>query len=323
MGCRERDRCPGCGPAAELHHDENGHPIAMLEINRDITARKIAEAAAKDYSTRLERTNQELRDFASIASHDLQEPLRKVSTFGSILEAKFADALGKEGQAYLAKMLDATARMQALIQSLLIYSRVATRSEPFVSVDLGKLVKEVLLDLEIPLQETGAEVGTDDLPRIEADPGQIRQLFQNLIGNALKFHGDNPRIKIYAEACWEGTCKIYIEDNGIGFDELYLDRIFQPFQRLHGKSSPYKGSGIGLAICRKIVDRHNGTITARSVQGKEQKMSLNKGLRSGLLNSWPQTRGSRESIGIFRNFYSSPLTIFRSRSERSKSLTIE
>ena len=251
-----------------LQRDENGHPIAMLEINRDITARKIAEAAAKDYSTRLERSNQELRNFASIASHDLQEPLRKVSTFGSILEARFADALGKEGQGYLSKMLDATARMQALIESLLIYSRVTTRSEPFVSVDLSKLVKEVLLDLEIPIQETRAEVGTGDLPRIEADPGQIRQLFQNLIGNALKFHADNPRIKIYSEACWEGTCKIYIEDNGIGFDELYLDRIFQPFQRLHGKSSRYKGSGIGLAICRKIVDRHNGTITATSVPGK-------------------------------------------------------
>ena len=126
----------------------------------------------------------------------------------------------------------------------------------------------MILDLEIPIQETGAEVGADDLPEIEADPGQIRQLFQNLIGNALKFHSENPRIKIYAEACWEGTCKIYIEDNGIGFDESYLDRIFQPFQRLHGKSSPYKGSGIGLAICRKIVDRHNGTITAMSEPGK-------------------------------------------------------
>jgi PAS domain S-box-containing protein len=251
-----------------LQRDEKGHPAAMLEINRDITARKIAEAAAKDYSTRLERSNQELRDFASIASHDLQEPLRKVSTYGSILEDRFADALGKEGLAYLTKMLGATARMQALIQSLLIYSRVTTRSEPFVSIDLGKLVKEVLLDLEIPIQETGAEVGTDELPRIEADPGQIRQLFQNLIGNALKFHSENPRIKIYAEACWEGTCKISIEDNGIGFDEEYLERIFQPFQRLHGKSSPYKGSGIGLAICRKIVDRHNGTITARSEPGK-------------------------------------------------------
>ncbi len=251
-----------------LQRDENGHPVAMLEINRDITARKIAEAAAKDYSTRLERSNQELRDFASIASHDLQEPLRKVSTFGSILETRFAGALGKEGQTYLNKMLDATARMQALIESLLIYSRVTTRSEPFVSVGLGKLVKEVILDLEIPIQETGAEVGADDLPEIEADPGQIRQLFQNLIGNALKFHSENPRIKIYAEACWEGTCKIYIEDNGIGFDESHLDRIFQPFQRLHGKSSPYKGSGIGLAICRKIVDRHNGTITAMSEPGK-------------------------------------------------------
>ncbi|MFZ0928959.1 MAG: ATP-binding protein [Syntrophobacteraceae bacterium] len=251
-----------------LQRDENEDPVAMLETNRDITARKIAESAAKDYSSKLEKSNQELRDFASIASHDLQEPLRKLSIFGGILKTEFADALGKQGQAYLGKMLDATARMQKLIESLLMYSRIATRSEPFISVDLGELVEEVLLDLEIPIQETGAKVETGALPRIQADPGQIRQLFQNLIGNALKFNGDNPHIKVYSETCWEGTCKIFIEDNGIGFEEKHLDKIFEPFQRLHGKSSPYKGSGMGLAICRKIIERHNGAITARSAPGK-------------------------------------------------------
>ncbi len=251
-----------------VQRDKNGNPVAMLEINRDVTARKVAESAAKDYASKLEDSNRQLRDFAFIASHDLQEPLRKLSTFGSILEARFSEGLGKEGQAYLVKMLEATARMNDLIESLLIYSRVTTGSEPFVSVNLGKLLIEVVQDLEIPIEETGATVETVDLPTVQGDPGQIRQLFQNLIGNALKFHGGSPFVRVYGEVCLKGACKIFIEDNGIGFDEKYLDKIFQPFQRLHGKSSPFKGSGMGLAICRKIVDRHNGTITARSVQGR-------------------------------------------------------
>ncbi len=203
-----------------------------------------------------------------MASHDLQEPLRKLSTFGNILETKFAEVLGHEGQAYLSKMLNAMARMQELIDSLLNYSRVTTKWEPFVFVDLAELVEEVVGDLEVPIEQTGAQVKIGDLPRIQADSSQLRQLFENLIINALKFHGDNPGIKIYAEACWEGTCKIFIEDNGIGFDEKHVNRIFLPFQRLHSKSSPYKGSGMGLAICRKIVERHNGTISASSVPGK-------------------------------------------------------
>ncbi len=251
-----------------LQRDESGTAIAVLEINRDITDRKIAESLTKDYQARLEKTNQELRDFAFIASHDLREPLRKLSVFSSILEDKFAEVLGKEGMVYLEKIRDSGVRMQELIDSLLMYSRVTTKAEPFVWMDLGELVNEVILDLEIPIQETGAEVEIGELPRIQADPGQIRQLLQNLIGNALKFHKDAPRIKIYGETCWEASCKISVEDNGIGFDESYLDQIFQPFRRLHGQNSLYKGSGMGLAICRKIVDRHNGTITARSVPGE-------------------------------------------------------
>ena len=149
----------------------------------------------------------------------------------------------------------------------MMYSRVTMKSEPFAWVDLEELAKEALRDLEIPIQETGARWKWASCP-IQADPVQMRQLFQNLIGNALKFHRGSPSIKIYGEACWEGTCKIMIEDDGIGFDEIYLERIFQPFQRLHGKSSSYKGSGMGLAICRKIVERHTGSIVARSVQGQ-------------------------------------------------------
>jgi len=164
-----------------LQRDENGYPVAMLEINRDITARKVAESAAKDYAAKLENINRELRDFAFIASHDLQEPLRKLSTYSGMLEARFAGALGKEGLAYVDKMQNAVARMQDLIESLLMYSRVTTRSEPFVWIELGELVRDVLRDLEIPIQETGATVELGDLPSVQADPGQIRQLFQNLM----------------------------------------------------------------------------------------------------------------------------------------------
>jgi PAS domain S-box-containing protein len=251
-----------------VQRDKDSNPLAILEINRDITARKIAESAAKAYESKLEKSNRELQDFAFMASHDLQEPLRKLSAFSSILTARFADALGKEGQAYLNKMLESTVRMQSLIESLLMYSRVATGSQPFGEVDLRGLIGEAIRDLEVPIEETGARVEIGHLPEIQADPGQIRQLFQNLIGNALKFHGENPLIRIYGEVRPEGVCTIFIEDNGIGFDEKHLERIFQPFQRLHGRSSSYKGSGMGLAICRKIVDRHSGSISARSVPGK-------------------------------------------------------
>ncbi len=262
-----------------LQQDEKGKPVAMLEINRDITERKIAESSMKDYQSKLEISNRELRDFAFIASHDLQEPLRKISTFGGVLDARFGDALGEDGKVYLDKMMDAASRMSVLIESLLAYSRVTTRAEPFVSVDLAELVREVVSDLEVPIQETGARVEIGTLPRIQADRGQIRQLFQNLVGNALKFHGDKPVVKVHGDACWDGMCQIFVEDNGIGFDEKYLETIFLPFQRLHGKSSPYKGSGMGLAICRKVVERHNGQITARSKPGAGSTFVVNLPLR--------------------------------------------
>ena len=162
--------------------------------------------------------------------------------------------LDAEGRDYLARMQNAAVRMQALIQALLNYSRVTTKAQPFSLTDLASVAREVVSDLEARMTETGGRVEIGDLPQIEADPTQMRQLIQNLVGNALKFHGEEkPVVKIYGQPVRsDGRYQIFVEDNGIGFDEKYLDRIFTPFQRLHGRGT-YEGTGIGLAICRKIV----------------------------------------------------------------------
>ncbi len=217
-------------------------------------------------------TNRELQDFAFVASHDLQEPLRKIQAFGDQLVSGYKDALGEEGKDYLVRMQNAAVRMQGLIQALLNYSRVATKAQPFSLADLTSLAHGALADLEVRIRETDARVEIGDLPRIEADPIQMQQLFQNLIGNSLKFHGkEKPVVRVYSRRAdahsADGKYQILVEDNGIGFDEKYLDRIFTPFQRLHGRGV-YEGTGIGLAIVRKIVDRHGGTITAKSAPGK-------------------------------------------------------
>jgi PAS domain S-box-containing protein len=225
------------------------------------------------HSQELTRSNEELQQFAFIASHDLQEPLRKIKTFGERLKASCGDALTEQGLDYLERMQNATRRMQALIEDLLTLSRVTTRGQPFVPVDLTQITQEVLSDLEIRIQQTGAFVEVSELPLIHADPLQMRQLLQNLIGNGLKFHrlGELPIVKIYSQKLNHQDavdfCQIIVEDNGIGFDEKYLDRIFNVFQRLHGRSE-YEGTGIGLAICRKIVERHNGSIWAQSTPGQ-------------------------------------------------------
>ncbi|AFZ04352.1 PAS domain-containing protein [Calothrix sp. PCC 6303] len=220
----------------------------------------------------LARSNEELQQFAFVASHDLQEPLRKIKAFGNRLKVTSSDNLGEQGLDYIERMTNASERMQSLIEDLLMLSRITTRAQPFVPVNLVQVTAEVLSDLEVSLQQTGGQVEVHNLPVINADPIQIRQLLQNLIGNALKFHRPqvSPLIKIYGQILTkpDGTeeCEITIEDNGIGFDEKYLDRIFNVFQRLHGRSQ-YEGTGIGLAICRKIVERHQGKITAHSRLG--------------------------------------------------------
>ncbi len=237
-----------------------------------------SEKERESYIRKLAQSNRELEEFAFVASHDLQEPLRKIQTFGGRLKEKHGAGLGEEGLDYLERMQNAGVRMQALIQGLLTYSRVTSRPEPFSQVSLDSLVQEVISDLAVHIEQTGGEVRVGGLPAIEASPNRMRQLFQNLLSNALKFHGEeHPIIKVSGKEVHhplskevginEPSVEILVEDNGIGFDEKYTDRIFLPFQRLHGRSH-YEGTGMGLAICRKIVEYHGGTITARSAPGK-------------------------------------------------------
>jgi PAS domain S-box-containing protein len=220
----------------------------------------------------LARSNDELQQFAFIASHDLQEPLRKIKTFGDRLKATCGDAFTEQGSDYLQRMQNAAQRMQTLIEDLLTLSRVTTRTQPFLSVNLAQITQEVLSDLEVTIQQSGACVEVGELATIIGDPFQMRQLLQNLLGNAIKFHHpqEPPYVKIYSEVnrAINGSelCHLMIEDRGIGFEEKYLSRIFNVFQRLHGRSE-YEGTGIGLAICRKIAERHNGSITAISQPG--------------------------------------------------------
>ncbi len=254
--------------------DNQGQPRYGLAVVENITEQKRSQEQLKAYAAELERSNRELQDFAYIASHDLQEPLRKIRAFGDRLQSRYHEQLDEHGRDYLERMQRAVTRMQTLIQDLLTYSRVTTKAQPFMPVELNVVVREVLSDLETRLEEVGGQVEVVNLPTIEADRTQMQQLFQNLISNALKFHkaGQAPLVTIAAEMLPEPThgtqfCQITVQDNGIGFDEKYLERIFGVFQRLHGRVS-YEGSGIGLAICRKIVERHGGRLTARSKVGE-------------------------------------------------------
>lgn len=237
---------------------------------RDITAKRQAEADLLKTMEALKRNNRELQDFAFVASHDLQEPLRKIQAFGGFLEQDLAGNLSESAADYLARMTGAAARMQALIEGLLAYSRISTQGRPFERVDMDRILREVLSDLENLLERTGGRVESDPLPPLQADPLQMRQLLQNLVGNALKFHREGVPPVVKVRATMEETPMRYrlsVSDNGIGFEEKYLDRIFTVFQRLHGRGE-YEGTGIGLAVCRRIVERHGGTITASSVPGQ-------------------------------------------------------
>ncbi len=223
----------------------------------------------------LKRSNQDLQDFASIASHDLQEPLRKVIMFGDRLKAQLSKEMNDKALGYLERMSDAAARMQTLINELLLFSRVGSKAKPFVATNLEKIIHEVLSDLESRLNRTQAKIIIEDLPTVEADEVQMRQLFQNLISNALKFHKKNipPVVSIQGNMTGTDVCEIMVCDNGIGFDEQYVGRIFKPFERLHGRSA-YEGTGMGLAICKKIVKRHGGKITVTSQPNEGCKFSV-------------------------------------------------
>jgi len=215
----------------------------------------------------LARSNDELAQFASIASHDLQEPLRKVRTFTQQVTMTEADSLSDKGRDYLQRANAAAERMQNLIEDLLRYSRVATHARPFALVDLDVLVHEVLDDLELERERAGAVIRVGDLPALHGDATQLRQLIQNLVSNALKFRreGVAPEVEIDGAVAGE-VATITVRDNGIGFEQQYSKRIFRVFERLHGRGT-YPGTGIGLALCRKIVERHGGTIVADGTPG--------------------------------------------------------
>jgi PAS domain S-box-containing protein len=270
-----------------IWRDREGNVLGTAGISRDINAMKLAQEALRkseeklrQFTFQLERSNRELQDFAYVASHDLQEPLRKIVVFGERLKEKCADDFPSEGRDYLERMQKAAARMQILINDLLSFSRVTTKAQAFMSVDLAKTAREVVSDLEARIETVKGRVELGPLPLLEAEPLQMRQLLQNLIGNALKFRRPEeppvvkveakmisaPRPRAEADAPAEPLCELTVSDNGIGFDEKYLDRIFNVFQRLHTRNE-YEGTGMGLAIVRKIALYHGGEVTAKSQLG--------------------------------------------------------
>lgn len=237
-----------------------GNRVIYTAIMHDITKRKRFEED-------LRRSNQELEQFAYIASHDLQEPLRMITSYLQLLERRYKGELNEEAGQFIATAVDGAARMRNLIQDLLSYSRVGTRGQELTPVSCGQVVQSVLNDLEVSVKESSAVITADTLPTVNADELQLRQVFQNLIGNALKFQSEQPpRIHISAQPC-RGEWVISIRDNGIGIEPKFFDRIFVIFQRLHAREQ-YPGTGIGLALCKRIVERHHGQIWVDSSPGK-------------------------------------------------------
>jgi light-regulated signal transduction histidine kinase (bacteriophytochrome) len=258
-------------------------------LEKEITERINSEEKIKLLNTelmenihQLELTNEELERFAYVASHDLQEPLRKIMIFSDRLVSKYQDVLSGEGMDYIARIMHSSGRMQMLIKNILLYSRASGNKEPFETADLNELFSQILADLEILVEEKQARIVVGRLPTLPVISSQFRQLVQNLLINALKFSKDNtpPEIHIHAEQVTKEqtahfnaglqeveSYNIYIQDNGIGFEQKYANEIFTLFKRLNSYSE-YEGTGIGLSICKKIVEKHNGTIAVESELGK-------------------------------------------------------
>jgi PAS domain S-box-containing protein len=261
-------------------HDPAGEVIGYSKVTRDLTEKREAEQRLQDKNQELEAMNQELSSFAYVSSHDLQEPLRKIQTFASrILESDFNN-LSDKGKDYFQRMQNAALRMQTLIEDLLAYSRTNTSDKNFESADLNELINNALIELNESIEEKRAIVTISKLPRLDVIAFQFKQLVTNIISNALKFSRPDaaPEIKITGEEVEEREIKvphktayrkylhIAFSDNGIGFEEEHKEKIFDLFQRLHGRSE-YSGTGIGLAICKKIMDNHEGVINAESTLG--------------------------------------------------------
>lgn len=252
----------------------------LIVTYTDATEKNDAKEKLTQYADELKRSNQDLEQFAYVASHDLQEPLRKIRAFGDRLAARYEDKLDEVGVEYITRMQQASARMQKLIEDLLSFSRISSGHEQFTRIDVTSVVNEVVDDIEGQIIREKAKVGVRPIAEIDADRGQIRRLFQNLISNAIKFHkpGSSPVVEITGNVVSaaevekefgfplpeKSYVRIVVKDNGIGFDEKYADKIFNIFQRLQGRAE-FEGTGIGLAICRKIMTNHRGYIRAQSV----------------------------------------------------------
>jgi PAS domain S-box-containing protein len=241
----------------------------------------VTNNALREYARKLERLNRDLEDFSFVATHDLQEPLRKIQTFGDRLQSKYAEALGEEGRDYLERMIGSAGRMSDLIRSVRAYAGITTRGRPFQPTELSEVAVDAVRSLGPVIEETGAGVEVGELPAIEADAVQMQEVLYNLLSNALKYRREEqlPVVKIHSRTNGS-TCCIYVEDNGIGFDEALSEKIFRPFQRLHPQRA-YGGTGMGLAICRKIVELHGGTITARSTPGEGSTFILSLPISQG------------------------------------------
>jgi len=244
----------------------DGGTITISNV-RDVTARKAADQRLQATAAELARSNAELEQFAYVASHDLQEPLRMVASYTQLLARRYQGKLGDDADEFIGFAVDGARRMQELINDLLTYSRVGTQALQLQPVDTTQLVDQVVSDLTAAIREGRATVTQDDLPVVMGDPTQLRQLFQNLIANGIKFHrpDETPRVHVSATRD-DGTWTFSVSDNGIGLEPQYLERIFVLFQRLHTRTD-YPGTGIGLAICRKIVERHGGQIGVASSPG--------------------------------------------------------
>lgn len=253
--------------------------LAFQAIVADITERKRAEAELQETLKELKRSNVELEQFAYVASHDLQEPLRAVAGMVQLLQKKYQGQLDEQADLYITYLVEAAARMQRLINDLLAYSRVGRRGQPFTPVNTAACLQLVLKNLAAVVQESRASITWDNLPTVAADSTQLSQLFQNLIGNALKFRGDKePQIHLSAVKV-ANAWQFSVRDNGIGIEPQYFERIFQVFQRLHTREE-YPGTGIGLALCQKIVERHGGVIWVESQVGQGSTFHFTLPIRS-------------------------------------------
>ena len=235
---------------------------------RNITIRKAAEERLLQSMQELNRSNEELGQFAYIASHDLQEPLRMVASYTQLLERRYKGQLDADADEFIAFAVDGANRMQRLIEDLLSFSRIGTRAEPMLPTSSDSALKLALGNLHLAIADSGAKVTHNDLPVVLADETQLVQLFQNLVGNAIKYQGpERPRITITASDIGDQTWRFSVADNGIGIERQYFERIFNMFERLHQRDE-FAGTGIGLAICKKIVERHGGRMSVESQPGE-------------------------------------------------------